>query len=108
MLDALYGGGKDEHDPYSIRVRTKLFKGRIPESLIPIGDDGGTGQICLGIRGSEAGKVFYWDQSNEPPGDEEYSDKFGTQRPCEVAFRNVNEIAKSFEDFLQRLEFMES
>lgn len=107
ILDALYGGQKDEIDPYSIRVRVRCFAGRMPESMIPIGDDGGAGQICLGIKGDQAGKVYYWDQSNEPLKEEQYLKVYGAPRPPEVIFQNVRQIAESFEDFLLRLEFME-
>src|SRR6266516_3087817 len=49
LFDAFYGGAKDEHDGYSLRVRNRFFSGRMPESIIPIGDDLGAGLICLGI-----------------------------------------------------------
>lgn len=103
MLDALYGGQADESDPYSIRVRARYCAGRIPACLVPIGDDGGTGQICLGISGEHAGKIYYWDQLNEPQNDESDGE---TPTRTRTSFANTNQIAESFEDFLQRLEFM--
>lgn len=106
MLDALYGGQSDENDPYSIQVRMRYFAGRIPESMIPIGDDGGTGQICLGISGDRAGKIFYWDQLNEPQDDSFTASGSGTKKRPQPGFANVNQIAESFEDFLQRLDFL--
>jgi hypothetical protein len=107
LFDAFYGGKQHDSDPYSLEVRICYFAGRMPESIIPIGDDGGAGQICLGIRGGETGKVYYWDQANEPLDEEEYLEDYGQPRPHEAMFQNVHQIAQSFEDFLQRLEIME-
>jgi SMI1 / KNR4 family (SUKH-1) len=76
----------------------------MPETIIPIGDDGIAGQICLGIKGAEAGKVYYWDQQNEPLDEEDYLEDYGEPRPPEAMFQNVHLIAESFEDFLRRLE----
>jgi hypothetical protein len=104
LFDAFYGAERDEHDAYSVRVRTRFFAGRMPESIIPIGDDGGAGQICLGIKGAETGKVYYWDQANEPLDEEDYLEDYGEPRPPEAMFQNVQQIADSFEDFLRRLE----
>jgi hypothetical protein len=104
LFDAFYGRERHEHDTYSLRERTRVFSGRMPESIIPIGDDGGAGLICLGVKGAEAGKVYYWDQQNEPLDEEDYLEDYGEPRPPEAMFQNVHLIAESFEDFLQRLE----
>jgi len=104
LFDAFYGGGKNEQDTYSLPERWRYFLGRMPESIVPIGDDGGAGQICLGIKGSEAGKIYYWDQQNEPLDEATYLEDYGEARPPEAIFQNVYLIANSFEDFLQRLE----
>jgi hypothetical protein len=104
LFDAFYGAEKDERDPYSLRVRIRFFTGRMPASIIPIGDDGGAGQICLGVKGAEVGKVYYWDQANEPLDKEDYLADYGKPRPPEAMFENVHQIAESFDDFLQGLE----
>jgi hypothetical protein len=104
MLDAFYGAQRDPQDGYSLRVRIQFFAGRMPSTIIPIGDDGGTGQICLGIKGNEAGAIYYWDQQNEPLDEEDYLQDYGEPRPPEAMFQNVHQIAESFEDFLNRLE----
>ena len=108
LFDAFYGAKQDEHDPYSLAVRIRFFMHRMPKSIIPIGDDGGAGQICIGIHGNELGKVYYWDQANEPLGEEDYLDDFGVPRPEEAMFDNVYLIAESFEDFIKRLEPMDA
>src|SRR5260370_1929977 len=104
MFDAFYGAERVAHDGYSLRVRTHFFARRMPETIIPIGDDGGAGQICLGIKGHEAGKIYYWDQANEPLDEEHYLEGYGEPRPPKAMFQNVHPIAESFEDFLRRLE----
>lgn len=104
LFHAFYGTERDADDMFSLRVCTRFFSGRMPESTIPIGDDGGAGQICLGIMGAEAGKVYYWDQRNEPLDEEDYLEDYGEPRPPEALFQNVHLIAESFEDFLRRLE----
>jgi len=104
LFDAFYGREEDERDAYSLVVRRRYFLGRMPESIIPIGDDGGAGQICLGIKGAQAGKIFYWDQQNEPLDEAAYLEDYEEPRPPEAMFQNVYMIAESFEDFLQRLE----
>lgn len=104
LFDAFYGGKKKGRDAYSLSARIKFYSGRMPDSIIPIGDDGGAGQICLGISGKEAGKVYYWDQQNEPLDEEDYLEDYGEPRPPAAMFQNVHLIANSFEDFLQRLE----
>ena len=104
LFHAFYGAERDAHDGFSLRVRQRFFAGRMPDSIIPIGDDGGAGLICLGIKGAEAGKVYYWDQGNEPLDEEDYLEDYGEPRPPEAMFQNVHQIAESFEDFLDRLE----
>jgi hypothetical protein len=104
LFHAFYGQERDGHDAFSLRVRTRFFSGRMPESIIPIGDDGMGGQICLGVKGAEAGRIYYWDQQREPLDEQDYLADFGHPRPPGAAFQNVHLIAESFEDFLQRLE----
>jgi hypothetical protein len=103
IFDFFYGA-ELEPGPLGLVKQIAFFKGRIPQEMIPIGGDGGAGQICLGIKGAEAGKVYYWDQRNEPLDEEDYLEEYGEPRPPEAMFQNVHQIADSFEDFLQRLE----
>jgi hypothetical protein len=98
--------GADVNEGYGLSTRIRFYSGRMPESIVPIGDCWGN-QICLGISGNEAGKVYYWDQENEPQSEQEYMADFGKSIPPEAKFQNVYLIAESFEDFLQRLELSE-
>jgi hypothetical protein len=107
-FDAFYGKERERRDKrrdlYSLRQCIHFYKGLMPETIIPIGDDGIAGQICLGIKGKERGKVYYWDRENAPLDEEDYLEEYGRPRPPEALFENVYLIAESFEDFLQRLE----
>lgn len=104
LFDAFYGRPVDEQDAYGLSVRMRFYVGRMPNSIIPIGDDGGAGQICLAIKGREVGRIFYWDQKNEPLSEEDYLEDFGEPRPASAIFQNIYLVAMSFEDFLQHLE----
>lgn len=103
LLASFYGAEREEDDMLGLGARIRYYSGRMPESIIPIGDSWGS-QICLGIKGDEAGKVYFWDEQNEPQDEKEYLEDFGEPRPPEVTFQNVHLIADSFEDFLRRLE----
>ena len=91
-------------DPYQSLVKAvDHFAGRIPDEMIPIADDSGN-KICLAIRGDNAGCVYYWERSDEPPDDEEYLQDHEALRPEYVKYNNVYRIADSFIDFILRLE----
>ena len=96
-----YGAKSERHQRLIKKIAT--FQGRMPDTVIPIGDDGGGNQICLGITGNEKDKVYYWDHNNEWD-EEDYLEDHGAPMPPEVKFQNVYLIAESFEDFIQRLE----
>jgi hypothetical protein len=87
----------------SLASHIERYKARMPDTIIPIGDEGGGNQICLGIRGNERGKVYYWDHENEWC-EEGYREHFRRPMPPEVKFQNVYLVAESFEDFITRLE----
>jgi len=63
----------------------KIFKERIPEQLVPIGDDPVGNQICIAVEGSEIGAVYLWDHEQEhyPP-----------------SFRNIHKLSPSFQIFI--------
>ncbi len=103
LFSAFYGADTDSSDPYGLGVRIRYYQGRIPDSMIPIGDSWGS-QICLGINGSDTGKVFYWDERDEPEDEQTYLEDFGVPMPLDVKRQNIHLIADSFDDFLNRLE----
>ncbi len=101
LVDAFYGA-RDEGS-YSLTTRINFFRGRMPESVIPIADDGGAGQICLGIGNENMGKIFYWDQQGEALSEEEYLEDFGEPRPERAMYENMYLIANNFCEFLNAL-----
>ena len=100
----LYGIGKGDSDFYDLEGRLDTHAKLIPENMIVIGDDGDRSMYLLEIRGSGAGKIFYWDADNDPLSEEDYLQEYGRPRPPEVVLQNVHLVAESFEDFLGRLE----
>jgi cell wall assembly regulator SMI1 len=87
----------------SLARRITLCEGRMPDTIIPIGDDGFGNQICLGIKGNERGKVYYWDHENTWS-EQRYREHFRRPMPLEYKFQNVYLVAESFADFIARLE----
>jgi hypothetical protein len=63
------------------------FSHRMPRDLLPIGEDPGGNQICLGIAGDVRGKIYFWDHEREAGGD----------------WSNVDLVADSFDAFLRGL-----
>jgi hypothetical protein len=109
-----FPGGEDGKGPFSdfygskdtinsLAENIEAYKGRMPDMIIPIGDDGMGNQICLGIGGDERGKVYYWDHENEWD-EQQYMEDYGVPMPPEMKFQNVYLVAESFEDFIRGLE----
>ncbi len=95
LIRAFYG--RDIHD------YLQMFRGRMPDTLIPIAHDGGAGQLCLGIAADDLGKVYYWDMSDEPLDDEEFEEDYGYPKPPEEDRKNLYLVANTFDDFLNTL-----
>lgn len=56
------------HDgPYysNLREVVEVFKGRIPNGLLPISGDDGGNIICLGLSKKYLGKIYFWDHEKE-------------------------------------------
>jgi hypothetical protein len=88
-LHHMYGLCRGRDPDYAdLRENYECYRERIPSSLIPIADDPGGSQICLGIHGEHYGKVYFWDHERE------------SQR---ASFRNVRRLADSFAAFVSGL-----
>ncbi|HYO72094.1 MAG TPA: SMI1/KNR4 family protein [Archangium sp.] len=86
MVDRFLGIHEGEHDNLLDYVRA--YEGRLPPELLPIAHDAFGNLICLAVRGSQHGGVYFWDHEweagrGEPP-----------------SYDNVTCIAESFEAFL--------
>lgn len=64
----------------------------IPSNMIIIGSDPGGSNVLLGITGEHIGKVFFWDVSLFPQGDD-----------VPETYRNISFVADSFTEFLGSL-----
>ncbi len=67
------------------------LKDRIPQECIPIARDSGGNYVCLGIKGSEYGKVYFWDHEEEADEGEH------------PTFANMYLLANNFTDFINGL-----
>ncbi|MFD3162899.1 SMI1/KNR4 family protein [Herpetosiphon sp. NSE202] len=68
-----------------IRTYTK-YETRIPAELLPIAHDLGGNLICLGIRGEQRGKVYFWDHEFELEA-EEMGDLYYNVSCCSPSFQ---------------------
>lgn len=68
-----------------------VFHERIPPELLPIARDPGGNLICLAVKGSNYGKIYYWDHETEVDDGEQ------------PTYDNVYFIANSFDDLLNSL-----
>lgn len=59
-LFGIYTGGYED-----VEKRMEIFKGRLPNGFIPIGDDPGGNLICLGINKKYYEKIYFWDHEEE-------------------------------------------
>lgn len=76
------------------------FKEVLPEGIIPIGDDGGGNQFCLGVRGKDFGKVYFHNHSIGWQADADAYRERGEEVPEAIRYQTVSEIAPSFEQFI--------
>jgi SMI1-KNR4 cell-wall len=67
------------------------YEDRIPKECIPIAPDSGGNYLCLCVKGSEYGKVYFWDHEEEADEGEK------------PTFLNMYLIANNFTDFINSL-----
>ena len=65
-VSAFYGGDSEPNDTFRLRSVFDLYEGRLPPNMMPIADCAEQGEICLGIRNSELGKVYFWNREDSP------------------------------------------
>lgn len=74
---------------YDLETWCDIYRGRMPDELMPIALDPLGNVICLAIRGKQRGAVFFWDHERET-------------HPAD--WSNVERVAGSFKEFLDLLE----
>jgi len=89
MMNMFYAV-KHERISFTIAQEKRAFRSRIPEDLLPIGDDAGGSQICIGIGPDNYGKVYFWRMYDEEDLDE-------GEKPD---YRNVHLVSETFSEFL--------
>jgi hypothetical protein len=72
----------------------------LPETIIPIGDDGAGNLFCLGVRGKDFGLVYFHNHSVGWHADAEKYHERGEEVPDDIRYQTVYEIAPSFEQFI--------
>lgn len=105
VLSGFYGAMNSLNNTLSLAWAIKTFRDRMPESVVPIGAEGGGDQLVLGVAADERGRIYYWDHENE--WDEEDFIEDGLPVPPNLKFQNLHHIADSFEEFLRNLEVLD-
>lgn len=86
------------HGKRGLAAIWKSYQGRIPDSLVAIGESPGGNLICLGIRNDEKSNVYFWDHEDE-------RQLTGNRRHD---FGNLYLIVKGFRAFLTSLFLLDS
>lgn len=87
--------GTDESESNSFTAYLKIYKNRIPRNFFPIASDPGDNLICISVRGSDQGSIYFWDYEGE------------TESNGASDYSNIIPIADSFEEFLNNLHQIE-
>jgi hypothetical protein len=89
-------GGFREESYFSLERARECYAGRIPNELLWIMDDPFGNAICLGVRGTHRGNIYFWDHEMEPDPDS-WDGQVDTAG-------NVSLIAGSFAEFVAGLK----
>ncbi len=76
----------------------------LPETIIPIGDDGADMVFCLGVKGADAGKVYCHNENIGWHADAESYLKRGEPVPPDIRYQTVHKIADSFQAFINNMQ----
>lgn len=69
----------------------KIYQKRLPDNLIPVGNDPGGNLFCISTYGNDEGKIYFWEHELEVEDGEEPN------------YSNVFFVADSLEDFIDNL-----
>ncbi len=94
VLGVLFGVLPNEDDDYDLLESFETYFGRIPNDLLPIGEDPGGNIICLGVKDKRKAKVYFWDHEEEKP----------VLEGENIDDSNLYLIANSFTEFILSLE----
>lgn len=78
---------------YTLGGVLEVYKGRVPQGMLPIGDDPGGNLFLIGLsQGERYGKIYFWDHEQE------------ADLEPQPYFKNIYYVAPCFEDFLRSLK----
>lgn len=81
----------------------EYLKETLPESIIPIGDDSGDIVLCLGVSGVDAGRMYVHNNGWGWHADAEKYLENGQSVPSSIRYHTVEEVARSFSDFVSNM-----
>lgn len=87
-------------DPEEVLDAIESFSEVIPESMIPIGEDGGGNLYCLGVKGGDENGVYFHDHGVGWRADAEEHVERGEEVPPDIRYQTVYRISDTFEDFV--------
>ena len=94
-VNVFLGIKKDSSDAYNLLSTYYCFRERMPFNFLPIADDLLGNMVCLAVSGEDQGSVYCWDREGEEDVDEGE----------EPGYSNVYLLAKSFDEFINTLQF---
>lgn len=80
------------------------LKESLPETIIPIAEDGGGNAFCLGVKGRDTGKVYYHNHGFGWHADAEAYLERGEPVPLNIRHQTVHQVASSFEEFIRNMK----
>ena len=98
-FSSFYGS---DGDGDGLFTHLQVLKGRMPETMLPIGRDFSGNVFCLGVGAKDRNKVYLWDFEGEPAA-EDYTEQ-GLAVPANLWYQNLTLVANSFTDFIDRFE----
>ncbi|WP_010302603.1 SMI1/KNR4 family protein [Candidatus Odyssella thessalonicensis] len=90
-VDFLFGIRRGFNE--NLLMNIELYRDRVPNNMIPIGDDPGGNLILISLKGPDRGKVYFWDHEME-------ADSAQGEVPD---YSNLTLIADSFDEFINNL-----
>lgn len=89
-LEMLFGLTDDKN---GLHAQFLQYYDRIPNECVPIGGAPGGNLLCIGVRGSKKGEVYFWDHDDERPPRAIWGCDYG----------NMYSAAASFDKFIPAL-----
>lgn len=77
----------------NLPYKLSLYRGRIPEEMLPIGSDSGGNLVLLSLKGKNRGAIFFWDREMEAEDEGE-----------QPYYENIKILSRNFDNFLKLLK----